>query len=56
MRWHLHTANGRLGRLKMTHVWVVPRLPEAFRHDLPKRTLERTRRIALPRNGTGVGV
>jgi hypothetical protein len=56
VQWHLHTANGRLGRLKMTHVWLVPGLREAFRHDLPKRTLERTRGIRLPENGTGAGV
>jgi hypothetical protein len=56
VQWHLHTANGKLGRLKMTHVWLVPGLREAFRHDLPKRTLERTRRITLPKNGTGAGV
>ena len=56
VQWHLHTANGKLGRLKMSHVWLVPGLREAFRHDLPKRTLERTRGIALPKNGTGAGV
>ncbi|HEX8648986.1 MAG TPA: hypothetical protein VF715_18985 [Thermoleophilaceae bacterium] len=56
VQWHLHTANGKLGRLKMSHVWLVPGLREAFRHDLPKRSLERTRGITLPKNGTGAGV
>ena len=56
VQWHLHTANGKLGRLKMSHVWLVPNLREAFRHDLPKSTLERTRGITLPKNGTGAGV
>lgn len=56
VQWHLHTASGRLGTLKMTHVWLVPKLREAFRHDLPKRTLERTRGVTLPKNGTGAGV
>jgi hypothetical protein len=56
VQWHLHTANGRLGRLKMSHVWLVPNRREAFRHDLPKAALERLHGIRLPKNGTGAGV
>ena len=56
VQWHLHTANGRLGRLKMSHVWLVPGLREAFRHDLPRAALERLHGIELPKNGTGAGV
>lgn len=36
VQWHLHTTNGKLGRLKMSHVWLVPGLREAFRHDPPE--------------------
>jgi hypothetical protein len=56
MQWHLHTANGRLGRLKMSHVWLVGNRRKAFGHELPKTTLERELRIRLPKNGTGAGV
>ena len=56
LQWHLHTADGRLGRLKMSHVWLVPDVRDAFRHDLPKAALERLHGIRLPANGTGAGV
>ena len=56
VQWHLHTANGRLGRLKMTHVWLVDGLRDAFQHELPRGAIESQRRLKLPKNGTGAGV
>jgi hypothetical protein len=56
VQWHLHTANGKLGRLKMSHVWLVGDLRTAFQHDLPLPAIERERRVKLPKNGTGAGV
>lgn len=56
VQWHLHTANGRLGRLKMTHVWLVSGLRDAFQHDVPLRAIAREGGLKLPKNGTGAGV
>jgi hypothetical protein len=56
VQWHLHTANGRLGRLKMTHVWLVDGLRDAYQHELPRTAIESQRRLKLPKNGTGAGV
>jgi hypothetical protein len=56
MQWHLHTAGGKLGRLKMTHVWLVKGMRDAFRHDVPMKAIEREHRLRLPKNGTGAGV
>jgi hypothetical protein len=56
VQWHLHTANGRLGRLKMTHVWLIDSLRNAFQHELPRTAVEREHGVKLPKNGTGAGV
>ena len=40
----------------MTHVWLVPRLRDAFQHELPRRAIEREHGVKLPKNGTGAGV
>ncbi|HEX8053104.1 MAG TPA: hypothetical protein VF517_08925, partial [Thermoleophilaceae bacterium] len=56
VQWHLHTSNGKLGRLKMSHVWLVSDLRVAFQHDLPLAAVEREHGVKLPRNGTGAGV
>lgn len=56
VQWHLHTSNGRLGRLKMSHVWLVGDLKVAFGHELPRRQLDREYGIELPKNGRGAGV
>jgi hypothetical protein len=54
--WHLHTSNGRLGKLKMTHVWLVDGVRDSFQHEVPRQVLERERGLELPKDGTGAGV
>ena len=54
--WHLHTSNGRLGKLKMTHVWLVDGVRDSFQHEVPRQVLERERGLRLPKDGTGAGV
>ena len=56
VQWHLHTSNGRLGRLKMSHVWLIDDAKVAFGHDLPRTALDRQFAITLPKNGRGAGV
>jgi hypothetical protein len=56
VQWHLHTSNGRLGRLKMTHVWLIDGPRSAFQHELPRAAVERAHGVKLPKNGTGAGV
>jgi len=54
--WHLHkNGNGSLGKRKMTHLWLLPRLEQAFAAEMPLKQL--SRRYGIPEDGgTGAGV
>jgi len=55
LQWHLHrNARGGLGRYKMSHVWLVPGMLNAFSMEMP--TAELTRLYGTPANGTGTGL
>jgi hypothetical protein len=55
LQWHLHrNARGGFGRYKMTHIWLLPRLVDAFSMELPAAALART--YHTPLNGTGAGL
>ncbi len=55
IQWHLHrNANGRLGKYKMTHLWMLPRLREAYSMSMPTKRFQR-RFEDLPDNGSGAG-
>jgi hypothetical protein len=56
--WHLHrnAETGRLGKFKMTHVWHLPRLKDAYAMGMPVPRFQRERRFEdLPENGRGAG-
>jgi hypothetical protein len=55
LQWHLHrNRSGRLGRYKMTHLWFLPRLRDAFSMSLPTKQFQR-RWEDLPDAGSGAG-
>lgn len=55
MQWHVHrTSNGRLGRYKMTHLWMLPRLRDAYSMSMPTKRFQRNFE-GLPDNGSGAG-
>jgi hypothetical protein len=55
LQWHLHkNAEGGFGRYKMTHVWLVPRMVDAYSMEMPVTAL--SKRYGTPANGTGTGL
>ena len=54
--WHVHNnGNGRLGKRKMTHLWLLPKLRDGFAAEMPLKKL--SRRYGIPEDGgTGAGV
>ncbi|MBA3420519.1 MAG: hypothetical protein H0U12_01250 [Thermoleophilaceae bacterium] len=55
LQWHLHrNSKGRLGRYKMTHLWMLPRLRDAYSMSMPTKRFQR-RFEDLPDNGSGAG-
>jgi hypothetical protein len=55
IQWHLHNnSKGRLGRYKMTHLWMLPRLRDAYSMSMPTERLQR-RFEDMPDNGSGAG-
>ncbi|MFL5780430.1 MAG: hypothetical protein ACJ760_03880 [Thermoleophilaceae bacterium] len=55
LQWHLHkNAEGGFGKYKMTHVWLVPGMVDAFSMEMPVVAL-RTR-YGTPLNGSGTGL
>lgn len=55
IQWHLHrNSKGRLGRYKMTHLWMLPRLRNAYSMSMPTKRFQR-RFEDLPDNGRGAG-
>lgn len=55
IQWHLHrNANRRLGKYKMTHLWMLPRLRDAYSMSMPTKRFQR-RFEDLPDNGRGAG-
>ena len=57
IQWHLHTTGkGRLGKYKMTHVWHLPKLKEAYGMSMPVKRFQREKAFeGLPENGEGAG-
>ena len=57
IQWHLHkTGKGKLGRHKMTHVWHLPRLKDAYGMSMPVKRFQSQRPFeGLPENGQGAG-
>ncbi len=55
IQWHVHrNAKGGLGRYKMTHLWMLPRLRDAYSMSMPTKRLQR-RLEDMPDNGSGAG-
>ncbi|HEV2771600.1 MAG TPA: hypothetical protein VGV57_02015 [Thermoleophilaceae bacterium] len=55
IQWHVHrNAKGGLGRYKMTHVWMLPRLRHAYSMSMPTKRFQH-RFEGLPDNGSGAG-
>ena len=55
LQWHLHkNAEGGFGRYKMTHLWLVPGMVDAYSMEMPVAAL--TKRYGTPPNGTGTGL
>jgi hypothetical protein len=54
LQWHLHRSGRRLGRYKMTHLWFLPRLRDAFSMSMPTKQFQR-RLDDLPDAGKGAG-
>ena len=55
IQWHLHpNSKGRPGRYKMTHLWLLPRLRDAYSMSMPTKRFQR-RFEDLPGDGSGAG-
>jgi hypothetical protein len=55
LQWHLHkNAEGGFGRYKMTHLWLVPGMVDAYSMEMPATAL--SKRYGTPLNGTGTGL
>jgi hypothetical protein len=55
LQWHLHkNAEGGFGRYKMTHLWLVPGMVDAYSMEMP--TVALRKRFGTPLNGTGTGL
>jgi hypothetical protein len=55
LQWHLHkNAEGGFGKNKMTHVWLVPGMVDAFAMEMPVTALRK--RFGTPIKGTGTGL
>ena len=55
LQWHLHkNAEGGFGRYKMTHLWLVPGMVDAYSMEMPVTALRK--RYGTPLNGTGTGL
>ena len=55
IQWHLHPdSKGRPGRYKMTHVWMLPQLRDAYSMSMPTKRFQ-DRFEDLPDNGSGAG-
>ena len=55
LQWHLHkNAEGGFGRYKMTHVWLVPGMVDAYSMEMPVLALRK--RYGTPLNGSGTGL
>ena len=55
LQWHLHkNAEGGFGHYKMTHVWLVPGMVDAYSMEMPVLALRK--RYGTPLNGTGTGL
>ncbi len=55
IQWHLHrNSRGGLGKYKMTHLWMLPRLRDAYSMSMPTKRFQR-RFEDLPDNGSGAG-
>ncbi|HKP90649.1 MAG TPA: hypothetical protein VJT75_11845 [Thermoleophilaceae bacterium] len=55
LQWHLHkNAEGGFGRYKMTHLWLVPGMVDAYSMEMPVAAL--SKRYGTPADGTGTGL
>jgi hypothetical protein len=55
LQWHLHrNAEGGFGRYKMTHLWLVPGMVDAYSMEMPVLALRK--RYGTPLNGSGTGL
>jgi hypothetical protein len=55
LQWHLHkNAEGGFSRYKMTHLWLVPGMVDAYSMEMPVVALRE--RFRTPLNGTGTGL
>jgi hypothetical protein len=55
LQWHLHkNAEGGFGRYKMTHLWLVSGMVDAYSMEMPVAAL--SKRYGTPLNGTGTGL